>query len=73
MENPIFGRWMTDAGTRCSRCRLSRYFEVARRNLRSGGSVAANSITLWSSKGERTSSEFAIAMRSTLTRMSLAR
>ena len=56
-RSPAWAGGPPSAGTRPSRCRFSRYLEMRPRYLRSGGTVAANSMTLWSRSGARTSSE----------------
>ena len=71
IEKPIFGRWTTAARHPALHMPLQEVLgsagpDTSGRTAR----LAANSITLWSSSGDRTSSEFAIAIRSTFTRMS---
>jgi hypothetical protein len=63
----------TSAGRRPAIARRSRYFVVNPRSRSDAGMLRVNSIIPRSSIGTRASSECAMLMRSTFTRMSLGR
>ena len=70
---PIFGRSRTSSGTQPRPACFSSHLLVRPRIFMSAGREAANSITLWSSNGERASSELAIVAMSIFTSRSPGR
>src|SRR6185437_4390691 len=71
--NPFFLRSRIGRGNTFSSDFLKIYLPWFWCNFRPDGILAISSRSLWSSKGQRTSSEFAMLARSTFTRMSSTR